>query len=129
MADFQIFSLIKQYLKEKMGDQAIYFTLDHDMQKPCCVIELEEFWSNSIALNEGIKSKITFKTTCFSDDNLLSTQVSQSQQIVRLLDGLNLQLDDGTKAHVKFSQTRVNAPIQTAPQSVSQFFETVLRNN
>lgn len=127
MADFQVFSLIKTYLTEKMSGQEIYFTLHPDMQKPCCVIELEEIWSNSLILQGGVKCLIKFKTTCYSPDNLLSTQVNQSQNIVKLLDGLNLELSDGTKAMIKFSQTHVNVPNKAAVQSISQLFETVIR--
>lgn len=127
MADFQVFSLIKKHLTEKMATQSIYFTFHSDMEKPCCVIELEEMWSNTLILQGGIKSLIKFKTTCLSPDNLLSSQVTQSQNIVHLLDGLNLELSDGTKAVIKFSQTQVNAPNKIAVQSVSQLFETVIR--
>lgn len=127
MVDFQVFGLIRKYLKEQISDQAIYFNLHADMEKPCCVIELEEIWSNSITLKNGVKSKVTFKTTCFPEDDLLSTQVSQSQKVVNLLDGLKLELEDGTKALVKFSQTSVNAPTHATVQSISQVFETIMR--
>lgn len=127
MADFQVFSLIKKHLTDKMATQSIYFTFPADMEKPCCVIELEEMWSNTLILQGGVKSLIKFKTTCFSPDNLLSSQVTQSQNIVQLLDGLNLELSDGTKALVKFSQTQVNMPNKNAAQSVSQLFETIIR--
>jgi len=127
MLDFQVFSLIKEHLKKQMDDQAIYFTSYSDMQKPCCVIELEEIWSNTLPLKDVTKSLIKFKTTCFSNDNLLSTQVAQSQRVVNLLDGLSLELDNGTKAMIKFSQTLINAPSRAAVQSVSQVFETVIR--
>lgn len=127
MKDFQIFSLIKKHLNEKMDDQQIYFTSYEDMQKPCCIIELEEFWSNTLPVKNGIKTLIKFKTTCFSTDNLLSTQVAQSQRVVNLLDGLNLKLENEDQAAVKFSQTLVNAPSKTAVKSVSQVFEAVIR--
>lgn len=127
MKDFQVFSLIKKHLSEKMDEQAIYFRPYEDMQKPCCVIELEEFWSNTLPVKDGVKSLIKFKATCYSSDNLLSTQVAQSQRVVNLLDGLNLKLDSKAKAVVKFSETLVNAPCKAAVQSVSQIFEAVIR--
>lgn len=127
MKDFQVFSLIKKHLNEQMDDQAIYFTPYQDMQKPCCVIELEEFWSNTLPLKDSIKTLIKFRATCFSSDNLLSTQVALSQRVVNLLDGLNLELENNDKAIVKFSQTLVNAPSKAAVQSVSQVFEAIIR--
>lgn len=127
MKDFQVFSLIKKHLNEQMKDQVIYFTPYQDMQKPCCVIELEEFWSSTLPLKNSVKALIRFKATCFSSDNLLSSQVALSQRVVELLDGLNLTLDDKDRALVKFSQTLVNAPCKAAVQSVSQVFEAIIR--
>jgi hypothetical protein len=127
MKDFQVFGLIKKHLNEKMKDQAIYFTSYQEMKKPCCVIELEEFWSNTLPLKKSVKTLIKFKTTCFSNDDLLSTQVDLSQRLVNLLDGLNLELEDKNKATVKHSQTLITAPGKATPQSVSQMFEAIIR--
>lgn len=60
-------------------------------------------------------------------DNLLSTQLTQSQSIVKLLDGLQLDLNNGSKAIIKFAETQVNKPYKETSQTVSQIFETVIR--
>lgn len=127
MSDFQVFSFIKKYLDDQLKEQAIYFAPHAEMQKPCCVIELEEMWSNTLILQNGIKSRIKFKATCYSDDNLLSSQVSQSQKLINLLDGLTVDLKDGSKAIIKFSETLINTANKSPLQSVSQLFETVVR--
>lgn len=127
MGDFQIFSHIKRHLNDRLTEQAIYFTPHVDMKRPCCIIELEEIWSNTMTMQNGIKTKIKFKTTCYSDDNLLSSQVGQSQKVVSLLDGLIVDFGDGLKAVIKFSETIMNTPNKAAVQSVSQVFETIVR--
>lgn len=55
MAEFQVFSLIKTHLLKNMESQSIYFTFHPEMKKPCCIIELEEMWSNTITLQRGGK--------------------------------------------------------------------------
>lgn len=126
MNDFSILSGIQKFLRQQMPSQQVYLTLPPAVTYPCCLMEIEEIWSN-LRIPVGPYAKIKLKVTCFSTSVGESENLTQSSTIQQALDGYSADLEKDATAVLRHVGTVREAKGTGSVKMISLFYEALIR--
>lgn len=127
MTDFSLLSAVKNHLQTTIKGQTVHLNADADLTSPCCLLELEEVWTNMPLSSKGVKTRIKFRATCFHDDTGIKSSLAQANMINQHLDGHVVHLKDGSRAAIRLLGNVVDVSKAGQKKTVAHFYETIIR--
>ncbi len=126
MNDFSILSGLQKFLRKQIPSQQVYLTVPPTVTYPCCVMELEEIWSN-LRVPGVPYAKVKLKITCFSTSVGEAENLAQSSAIQTALDGYSVDLDQDATAILRHVGTVCEEKETVDIKAISLFYEALIR--
>ena len=131
MPDFSLLSAVKTHLQSNIEDMNFYLTRTVEDKNPFCVLELDGVLvsqGNPVIQGGFFPSKVKFRTVCFHDEVGVKNSYERSQIINQFLDGSIIKLKGGESAVIKLIGSHVDVCKGGEKKTVSNFYESLVRD-
>lgn len=127
MNEFNILTAARQHIQDHLGTVKVYFATDPKMDYPCCLLEIDEIWSQIGVPERDIQSLVKFSLSYMTKDTGVHDVLSKSEQLTRLMDGQCFRLSDNSIALLRLETSQAEIAKEDKLKKISQHYEAIIR--